>query len=185
MHNFGKPTLDKNLCFVTLNLSKEFKKSEPLAELFDKREYCDEFIKSLIFFIDKEDFQLFGFVVLTDHINLILECTPTELPLIIQKLKERSAKETLLLMGKNLNSMDDSDNRRQKSLRIIFNNFLNNDESVFWHPNDSCIKLNVNEELSNITPITSKVLISHLHEQNRNYLQLGVTAFTKIMMQTI
>lgn len=185
MHDSDKLTLDKNLCFVSLNLSKDFKKSEPLAELFDKREYCDEFIKSLIYFIDKEDLQVFGFLVLTDHINLILDCESTEIPLIIQKLKERSAKETLLLMGKNLNLMDERDNRKQQFLRKIFNNFLNNDESVFWHPNDSYIKLKINEELTNLRPITSKILISHLQDQNRNYLQLGATAFTNIMMQTI
>lgn len=86
-------------------------------------------------------------------------------------------------MGKNLNSMDDQDNRKQQSLRKIFTIFLNEDESVFWNTDDSYINLNLKENMEKILPITSNMIISYLSDKNRNYLHLGASAFTKIMME--
>ena len=88
-------------------------------------------------------------------------------------------------MGKNLNSIDDQDNRKQQSLRKIFNIFLNEDESVFWNADDSYINITLKKTIENISPITSDMIISHLADENRNYLHLGASAFTKIMMETI
>lgn len=185
MHDSSSPATVNNLYFITLKLSQELRDSGSLAEIFDKREYCDEFIKAIIFFIEKGHFLLYGFVFLSDQIHLIINSEKEDLHFIIQRLKDRCAKETLVLMGKNLNSMDDQDNRKQQSLRKIFNIFLNEDESVFWNADDSYMNITLKETIEKISPITSDMIISHLADENRNYLHLGASAFTKIMMETI
>ena len=116
MSDSNTQTPGKKLYFVTLKLSNELRTSKPLAEIFDKRKYSDEFIKSLLFSIDSRQMEVYGFVILSDQIHLIVSIGHGEILDNINKLKCRCAKETLRLMGKNLNSMDETDNRKQMAL---------------------------------------------------------------------
>lgn len=154
-----------------------------MAEIFDKRKYSDEFIKSLLFSIDSRQMEVYGFVILSDQIHLIVSIGHGEILDNINKLKCRCAKETLRLMGKNLNSMDETDNRKQMALRKVFNSFLNSDESIFWQKNNRPVKLHIKD--NNIFPITSDMLLNHLMKKDRNYLQISADAFTKLMLETM
>jgi len=183
MSDSNTQTPGKKLYFVTLKLSNELRASKPLAEIFDKREYSDEFIKSLLFSIDSKQMEVYGFVILSDQIHLIVSPRHGEILDNINKLKCRCAKETLRLMGKNLNSMDETDNRKQKALRKVFTSFLNSDESIFWQKNNRPVKLHIKD--NNIFPIISDMLLNHLMKKDRNYLQIGADAFTKLMLETM
>jgi len=183
MSNSNKPTIGEKLYFVTLKLSKELRASKPLSELFDTREYCDEFVKSLIYFIDKKQLKVYGFVILSDQIHLIVDSNLELINEKMHKLKSKCAKATLRLMGKNLNSMDEKNSRKQKALRKIFSSFLNSDESVFWQKNNRPVELRIKDK--NIMPITGDTLIAHLMKKDRNYLQIGADAFTRLMLETM
>ena len=177
------PTSNKTRCFVTLKISKEFVKNERLAELFDERTYCDEFIKSLIFSIEKRQLELFGFVILSNQIHLIIQPCGEKVIETIDELKELSAKAVLQLMGKNLNSTDRDNCCKQSDFRKIFHNYINVDEAMFWQKTERPVELKIKDE--NVLPIRSETLSFYLEKSDRSYLHLGANAFTKLMLDTM
>ena len=183
MSDSNQQTPGKKLFFVTLKVSKELKSSEILVELYDKREYSDEFIRTLIYFIEKKQMEVFGFVILSDQIHLILRAEHGEILESIDTLKAKCAKEAFRIMVKNLNSMDKANTRKQKALRKVFNSFLNSDESIFWQKKNRPIELRLKH--NNILPITSEMLKAHLIESERNNLEIGANTFTKLMLDTM
>ena len=132
-------TKNNDLHFVELKVTREISKYEPRFELFDKREYCDEFIKTLIFCIEKSGFNLFGFVILSNQIHLIVNSPNGNLPQKIDNLKRLSAKEIIIRLSKKLSSFNHIKNREQKDLRRFFSRFLNSDESSFWQKKEKYI----------------------------------------------
>ena len=183
------PTNDTNinnrsLCLVTFKISNEFLGNETISELFENRDYCDQFIRSLIYFIHNKKLKLFGFVILSNQIHLIINCECCEQDSVILDMKKYSAKETLSLMGKTLNAMDQVDTKKHKDLRKAFNRFLNEDESVLWQKKHNPILLNIEWD-QKLSPISSDVLESHLNDEDRNYLHVGANAFTKLMLDAM
>ena len=118
--------------FVELKVAKEVFKNESQFKLFDKKEYCDEFIKTLIHSVEKSALNLFGFVILSNQIHLIVNSPNGNLSQKIYELKMLSVKRIALCLGKKLSSFDHIKNREQKDFRRFFGRFLNSDESSFW-----------------------------------------------------
>ena len=176
---------NKNLYFVELKVTKEISKNEPPFELFDKREYCDEFVKTLIFCIEKSGLNLYGFVILSNQIHLIVNSTNGNLPQKINDLKRLSAKEIILRLSRKLSSFDHIKNREQKDFRRFFSRFLNSDDSSFWQKKEKYFALDLKNKQRKIEPISTDLLIAHLTDSKRNYMQLGATAFTKLMIDTM
>lgn len=175
----------EEIFFVTLKISREINQNETKMKIFDHKEYCDLFVKALICLIDKFSLQLYGFVILSDQIHLIVDSPEKDMPEKIEKLKRVSAREILLLIGKKLSAMDEPRSREHVALRKLFGRYLNTDESIFWSHNDIFLpiqRLGVGREISTIS---SRALMEHLTDSNRNYLQLGANAFTKLMMETM
>ncbi len=173
------------LNFVTIKVARGFSKTEVPYGIFDHREFCDQFIKSIIFCIENINLQLYGFVIISDQIHLIVSSPEHKVSEKINELKTVSAREIITLMGKKLNTLDKNQSRNQKELRWFFNYFLNTEETSFWHIDDKYLELKIKNKGKVIEPITSRILIAHLADNKRNYLQLGANAFTKLMMDTM
>lgn len=97
---------NKDLYFVELKVSREIYNNEPQFDLFDKKEYCDEFIKALVHCIDKSGLNLYGFVILANQIHLIISSPNGNLSQKIFELKMLSAKKIVLRLSKKLSSFD-------------------------------------------------------------------------------
>lgn len=176
-------TAEHEMYFVTLKVSVAIHENERNPDFFEHREFSDAFIKSLIYMIEKNALVLYGFVILSDQIHLIVS-TENNIDDAIAQLKRISATEILRLISKKLNTSGEVKLRNHADLRNIFSRFLNNDVMVFWGGNGNLLPLPVNRRLSDIEAISGDVLFSHLADSERNYLQLGAVAFTKLMMET-
>ncbi len=178
-------TTKDEMYFITLKTSHDIRNNDILVNLFDQREYSDIIVKTLIYLIERFKLNLYGFVILSDQIHLIFGTSDEDLHEKIEILKRISAREIMLLIGKKLSNMDESKSRKHTELRKVFGSYLNEDESIFWGKNEKFLQLQKHFNQREIQPITSEVLIAHLCDENRNYLQLGADAFTKLMMNTM
>ena len=174
-----------NMFFITLKISREIQDHEVLSNIFDNRENSDILVKGLIYLIDRCKVNLYGFVILSDQIHLIVGSSDDEMHDKIEKLKRISAREILIEIGKKLSEMDELRSRKHSSLRKVFGSYLNKDESVFWGKNEKFLPIQRYHLHSNVIPITSDELLAHLSDDKRNYLQLGANAFTKVMIETM
>lgn len=173
------------LFFVTLKTSREINQNSATTKLFDHKEYSDIFVKALIYLIERCSLNLYGFVILSDQIHLIVDSPENDMHEKIEKLKRVSAREILQLIGKKLIAMDEPVSRKNMELRKLFGKYLNTDESIFWAQNEVFLpiqRLGISKE---IYTISSSTLMEHLVDSKRNYLQLGASAFTKLMMETM
>jgi REP element-mobilizing transposase RayT len=177
-------TAEHEMYFVTLKVSVAIHENERNPDFFEQREFSDAFIKSLIYMIEKSALVLYGFVILSDQIHMIVSTSDNKIDDAIAQLKRISATEILRLISKKLNTSDEVKLRNHADLRNIFSRFLNDDVMVFWGGNGNLLPLPVNRRLSDIEAISGDVLFSHLADSERNYLQLGAVAFTKLMMET-
>lgn len=185
MSNSFELTTGKDLHFVSLEISREINKNDLPFELFNKKEYCDEFIKTLIFCIENHSLNLYGFVLFSNQVHLIVSAKGSSLHQKIDTLKNRCATEIFASISKKLSAMDELKNRKEKELRRFFNHFVNYDHSSLWEKEDHYVKLHLKNEQKLLSPISSDVLVDHLTDSKRNYLQLGATAFTKLMMDAM
>lgn len=172
------------LYFTTLKVAGGIHNSELGFGIFDQRDFCDQFIKTLICHIERQHLEVYGFVILSNQIHLILSSSEN-ISHELDVLKMTSAKELIIQVGKRINSLDDAASREEKGLRRFFNRFINSKESSFWQSSEKPIKLKIKNHEKNLEPITSYELVAHLTDPKRNYLQLGATAFTKLMLDTM
>jgi hypothetical protein len=185
MSNSNNPTTKKKLLFVTLKLSKELSTSIYSIGLFDQREFCDEFIKTLIYFIENRGLNLYGFVLLSNQVHLIADASNGELIEKIKGLKEMNAKTLIRFLAQKLSSNNQIKNTEHQELRRYFSQFLNSENASVWQKNEPYTELNFDNNQTDLKPLTSQLLLDHLSESNRNYIQLGATAFTKLMMKSM
>lgn len=184
MFDRNLPTAEEEMYFVTLKVSDVIHGNERIPDFFEHREYSDVFIKTLIYLIENNVLAVYGFVILSDQVHLIVSAPGNDIDKALVQLKRISATEILKLIGKKLNSGNEVETRKQAELRNIFTRFLNTDEMVFWGGNENLLPLPIIRKTSDIEAISGNVLFSHLADRERNYMQLGAQAFTKLMMET-
>ena len=153
--------------------------------IFDYRCFCDQFIRSLIQCQDLLDMQLYGFVLLSNQVHLILEAAQEDVHSIAAALKERSSKEILQSIRKSLDEASDKKDQGYLHLRKIFSCYLNMAQPVLWKSDTKYLELSVHRNGSSLEPINQDVLHQHLANEERNYLQLGAKSFTNLMMKTM
>ncbi len=178
-------TAKKELYFTTLKLSGDLRKTSNSFELFEKREICDEFIKSLIFSIEHYNLQLYGFVILSDQIHLIANTWDGDLTEKIEKLKQKSARDIILVLSKIMSSNDHVKTRGEQYVRRILSQLLNSGGSSLWQSEEIFIELVTKNMDDQLHPISSEMLHSHLGSSNREYLQIGANAFTRLMLDSM
>lgn len=175
--------LSKGVYFFTLKLLGRFISND--FELFEKKDFCDEIIKALIYFIENRGLKLFGFVLLSNQLHLIIEAGKYPLLKEVNAFKKYSSNEIFVAIGKKLASSNYKDNRDEKELRRTFNMLLNTNNNCLWKEDDTFIKLPIRSNLTDITQIEKDELLIHLTDCKKNYRQLGAYAFTKVMMKSM
>lgn len=170
--------------FVTLKLTNSLKSNKTI-ELFNDRVFCDAFIKALIYCIEKYQMIVYGFVILSDQIHLIIRAPHDDLQELIKQLMSNSEKEILHTVGKKISMLKDVKSKEEKDLRRFFSQLMNADILSLWHSEHHLITLSKHQEGSKLTPLDADVLIEHLSDKERNYLQLGADAFTRLMMDSM
>ncbi len=176
---------DENLFFVTLETTGIKDNNLFDLKIFQQTEVCDAFIRSLIYCIRNDIIKLYGFVILSDQIHLIISATDDNAIDKIENLKECTSREVFRWMSKKISSMDEVKNKKQKELRKIFNSFLNTDNDHFWEKEKKFIKLHSKNDFREFESISSDELLKYLTDENLNYLHLGASAFTKVMLHAM
>ena len=185
MSEIGNPALNEKIHFVTLKLSGIFSANDNTPGIFEQREFCDDFVTCLINSIDELAFKLYGFVILTDQVYLITGSYDQELEEKIEVLKDRSAMTIIHSLSKKLSKSDHVKSREHPNFRRIISQFLNSKTISVWQDNELYTQLYFKNDHIDMQPLTSKLLSSHLADGERNYLQLGASAFTKLMMENM
>lgn len=185
MQELNTSTSNKKLQFFTLKLSKDLCTEPDSFGLFDQREFCDVFIKTLIHFIENHELKLYGFVILSNQIHLIAESSKGELTEEIEALKKMNAKLMVRLLSYKLNSSNQNKSREHQEVRRFFSQFLNSKNASFWEDNELYTELKLDENQIKLNYLTGRQLLSYLNESDRNYLQLGASAFTKLMLESM
>lgn len=173
-----------SLHFITLKVARGINNADLDYGIFDQRDFSDQFVKTLIFHIDQQKLELYGFVILSNQIHLIVNSN-ADVSDKLEALKMMSAKELFALIGKKINILDDASSRKNIGLRRMFSKYLNTDASSFWQKDTNPLELKLKTKENDLKPITSEELAAHLGDNKRNYMQLGANAFTKLMLDTM
>jgi len=174
----------KELYFVTLKLAVGMHTNGPENEFFNKREYCDEFIKTLIYCIETKGLTLYGFIILSNQVHLIVNAENGNINKTIEDLKVLSSNEVIVHLKKKIDGNTISGNNDMIELRRFFSLYLNNNDAQIWQKEIHLTKLELKSSDKIPSIISTDVLVAHLADRKRNYLQVGATAFTKLMMET-
>ncbi len=185
MTETSKKPNDANLFFVTMETIGIKDNGQLDLKIFQQTEVCDAFIRSLIYCIQNDIIKLYGFVILSDQIHLIISAIDDEAVEKLENLKECTSREVFRWMSKKISSMDNVKNKKQKELRKIFSSFLNMDNAHFWKKEKKFIKLHSKNDFREFESISSDKLLKHLTDENLNYLHLGASAFTKVMLHAM
>ncbi|NJN26019.1 MAG: hypothetical protein HC819_08630 [Cyclobacteriaceae bacterium] len=90
----------QQLNFVTLKVAGALSQSELPYGIFDHREFCDQFVRAIIYCVEHYHLQVYGFVIISDQIHLIVSADSDKLAEKIQTLKNLSAEEIISQLGK-------------------------------------------------------------------------------------
>lgn len=181
----SKSNCSKRLYFLTLKLLGRYGAIKCDNELIDKKELCDEIVKTLIHFINTRGMQLYGFVLISDQLHLIIESEKHTILQEIRAFKHYSSNEIFRAISKRLSNCTEKENRKEKDLRGVFSLFLNNDDNCLWQAKDNFIELPIRSHQKGLKLIGSDELLLHFTDCKKNYKQLGAYAFTKVMMKSM
>ena len=176
---------NRDIHFVTLKLSDGMNGSGQSSNLFSKGDFCDEFIKTLIYCIETRELKLFGFVILSNQVHLIISSAEGDVEDKIKELKYLSSKEVIALIKRKLFGGASHAEVDIIELRRFFSLYLNHPESQIWHDEHLLTALEMKKSEAKLSDIQPEVLVAHLGDKQRNYLQLGAAAFTKLMIESI
>lgn len=168
------------LHLITLKLSKELSSRRSVFDLFNDRDSCDVFIKSLIESIEDHNLRLYGFVILSDQVHLILQPV-NNLNDEISTLSRISAKLIIMYLTNKLLSLERSNHEDRKELRSFIDHFLNTHQNSIWQKKVMTDELVFDSQMQ-LDMISADLLREYLVDNERNYLHLGANAFTRLMM---
>lgn len=168
------------LHLVTLKLSKELSNWSSVFDIFNDRSSCDVFVRSLIVCIEEHNLQLYGFVMLSDQVHLILQ-PGSDLKREISALKNMSAKMIIPYLVEKLSLFEKEMNGEQPVPHKVIDHFLEADQASIWQNKEVSDELTF-DPMPQLDILSAKILKEYLDDSNRNYLHLGAHAFTKLMM---
>lgn len=172
------------LHFITLKLSKDLSDKRTPLDLLHNRDVCDVFMNSLIDCIERYDLHLYGFVLLSNQVHLIIRKNGMY-DEDISQLKNISDKQIIAYLSKKFASAKDVKQRSQQQFRRVVSHLLNSDRESIWQEREIVTELRKANKNIKLQRITSTVLRKHLVDEKRNYMQLGADAFTKLMLDTM
>jgi REP element-mobilizing transposase RayT len=176
---------NKALYFATLKLAVGMHPNGLENEFFNKREYCDEFIKTLIYCIETRGLTLYGFVILSNQVHLIVNAENGNVNKTIEDLKVLSSNEVIMHLKKKIDGNTISGKKDMIEFRRFFSLYLNNHDAQIWQKEIHLTELELKSPDKIPSIIGTDILVAHLADRKRNYLQVGATAFTKLMMETM
>ena len=176
---------DSWLYFFTLKVSGSIPISSDNKGIFDDRTFSDEFLMSLIQCIEQENMEIYGFVILPYQIHLILHPGNGELEKMISSLKSATAHRILHLAGKRMTSTEEVNSREQLWLKRLFSQYINTGVVSFWQTDGLTNAIKIKVRPNQLKPITGDMLREYLQGLEKNYMQLGAEAFTKLMLDSM
>ncbi len=172
----------ENIYFTTLALSREVATITRQHEFLTQRPIADLIIKCLIFMIEKYGLKLYGFVMLSDQMHLVLGLPEEREKEMMVQLKSVSAEQILyniVRLRKNAATRD-----IETSVRFP-EQLLSMSPDTFWAGTDELLPLQLLGKPLKIEEITAGLLLEYLADGERNYMHLGVSAFTTLMLEAL
>ena len=124
-------------------------------------------------------------MILSNQVNLIVNAENGNLHAKIEYLKQLSSREIIMHIKKKIDGVGKPTGKDIIALRRFFSLYLNNSDSQIWQKENHMIELELKDRDVKPTIISADVLTALLTDSKRNYLQLGASAFTKLMLETI
>jgi len=153
--------------------------------IFDNRIFSDEILSALIYCIDHEKIKLYGFLILSKQVHLIVSPGEKGLQNTVETIKNATAQRILHLAGKKMASPEGEQTMEQLWLRRFFSQFINTGVTNFWQNDGTSNALQLKVTDSQLEPLDSLLLREKLQSSTHNYLQLGAEAFTKLMLDSL
>lgn len=168
--------------FTTLSLSREVATLTRQHELLTQKPIADLMIKCLIFMIEKYGLKLYGFVILADQMHLVLSIPEGREKEMMIQLKSVSSEQILynLARQKRNASLVGSETTERFPDQLFS---LKPD--AFWTGTGDLLPLQFLRKPAKLEEITSKLLLEYLADSTRNYMHLGVSAFTSLMLEVL
>ena len=168
------------LHLVTLKLSKELSSWSSVFDIFNDRASCDVFVRSLIVCIEEHGLHLYGFVMLSDQVHLILH-PGADLKREIKALKSVSANMIIPYLIEKFSLFERKMKNQQHRLHNFKDHFKQADQTSIWQGKEMVDELTF-DPMPHLDMISAEILKEYLEDSSRNYLHLGANAFTKLMM---
>ncbi|MDZ7606624.1 MAG: hypothetical protein U5K79_13785 [Cyclobacteriaceae bacterium] len=176
---------DSSLYFISLKVAGTSTAASNNTGVFDDRSFSDEILSSLIYCIDHEKLELFGFLILSTQVYLIISPGEKELEKTIEAIKSATARRILHLAGKKMTTSGKGKTGEQLWLRRYFSQFINTGVTSFWQNDVLSNALRLKVDRSQLNPLTTQILRENLDSPTSNYLHLGAEAFTKLMLDSM
>jgi len=176
---------DSWLYFFTLKVAGTIPISSDNQGIFDDRTFSDEFLMSLIHCIEQEKMEIYGFVILPYQIHLILHPGNGELEKMVNSLKNATAHRILHLAGKRMASAEGVNAKEQLWLKRLFSQYINTGVISFWQTDGISNAIKIKVHPNQLKPITRDMLREYLQGSEKNYMQLGAEAFTRLMLESM
>jgi putative transposase len=123
-------------------------------DVFSREQYKELFVESLKYCPENKGFVLHAWVIMTNHVHLIISSNNNKLEHIVRDLKKYTSKQIIKAIQEN-----GSESRKEWMLNIfsyIGKNNNNNKEYQFWKQDYHPIELNSTEKI--------KQRLNYLHE---------------------
>ena len=123
-------------------------------DVFSREFYKEIMVKSLEYCIESKGLNLYAWVIMTNHVHLIVSSTTNKIEHIVRDLKKYTSKQIIKAIQENT-----TESRKDWMLNIfsfVGQNNNNNKDFQFWKQDYHPIELNTNEKL--------KQRLDYLHE---------------------
>ncbi len=173
------------LYFISLKVVGISTESSNGTGLFDNRMFSDEIVSSLIYCIDHEKVEIYGFLILSTQLHLIICPGEKGLEKTIESIKSATAQRILHLAGKKMATSEKGHTGDQLWLRRFFSQFINTGVSSFWQMNGNYNAIKIKFRSNQLKPLSGAMLREYLKGSEKNYMHLGAEAFTRLMLESM
>ena len=148
------------------------------ADIFSRKCYRDIVVESLNYCRENKGLEIYAYVIMTNHIHLILRSSRSDLSGAIRDLKRHTSRQIL----KTINEVNES---RREWLELVFKfhakyNKRNGDKQLWTHENHA-VELTSNEMIdSKINYIHQNPVRAGWVDEPENYLYSSARNFAKL-----
>jgi putative transposase len=153
-------------------------------DVFTRKEYVQEFMNSLQYWQEKNKLHLFAYVILSNHVHLILGETGEDIGDMIARFKFHTATQ---LIRKINNNRDDNRGSWLMHMLSYFGKYeKDNANFQFWQHEEEVTELRGQDQLmKKIAFLYSRPVVSGLVSDPRHYIYSSANPLNQVQIQEV